>query len=593
MAKFSPCTRFTLLLLLPHFLSASPVTSDDLLIDTGNGKVQGKLLSVLGGNVRAFLGIPYGKPPVGKLRFSPPEPAESWEGVRDATQFPNSCYQVLDNTFPGFQGSEMWNPNTPLSEDCLYLNVWTPRFNKTEPKPSPLAHVLVWIYGGGFSSGTSSLDLYDGRFLSKSEDVIIVSMNYRLGALGFLTTPADKNVPGNAGLMDQRLALQWVAKNIAAFGGDSTKVTLFGESAGSASVGFHLLSAGSQSLFQRAVMQSGSPNAPWAKLSQNEAWHRSTMLAKLLGCPESSPSDMKACLQQADPMELTLKQYDVIIWPSLIGIPFGPYVDGYFLQDTVEASLSTGKLPKKDVLFGINKDEGSYFLVYGIPGFNNTGQSLITRDEFLKGVSISMKDASDATRDMATFHYTDWTDENNRMKTRDSLGSLVGDKMIVCPVLEFARRYSQRGGKTFLYSFDHRSSINAWPEWMGAMHGYEIEFVFGMPLNASLGYTKNEVNMTKKFMKHWANFARTGNPGIDGDNWPTFTPEQQEYVTLNTNHPERKRMLRAKECQLWNTFLPKVQQVSDDLQSCLTANGILLHCNYTFLLILSVITVTY
>uniref|UniRef100_A0A8C2ZLM1 Cholinesterase n=1 Tax=Cyclopterus lumpus TaxID=8103 RepID=A0A8C2ZLM1_CYCLU len=184
MAKFSPCTRFTLLLLLPHFLSASPVTSDDLLIDTGNGKVQGKLLSVLGGNVRAFLGIPYGKPPVGKLRFSPPEPAESWEGVRDATQFPNSCYQVLDNTFPGFQGSEMWNPNTPLSEDCLYLNVWTPRFNKTEPKPSPLAHVLVWIYGGGFSSGTSSLDLYDGRFLSKSEDVIIVSMNYSVFSLG-------------------------------------------------------------------------------------------------------------------------------------------------------------------------------------------------------------------------------------------------------------------------------------------------------------------------------------------------------------------------------------------------------------------------
>ncbi|XP_056298007.1 cholinesterase-like isoform X2 [Pseudoliparis swirei] len=558
MAKLSPCSRITLLLLLPHFLTVSPATPDDLVINTGDGKVQGKLLSVLGGNIRAFLGIPYGKPPVGKLRFSPPEPAESWEGVRDATQFSNSCYQLPDTTFPGFYGSEMWNANTPLSEDCLYLNVWTPRFNKTQPKP--LAHVLVWVYGGAFNSGTSSLDLYDGRFLSKSEDVVIVSMNYRLGALGFLTTPADKNLQGNAGLMDQRLALQWVAKNIAAFGGDSSKVTLFGESAGSASVGFHLISPGSQSLFQRAVMQSGSPNAPWAIFSQDETWRRSTKLATLLGCPQSSPSDMKACLQQADPMELTLKQYDVIVWPSLIGIPFGPYVDGHFLQDTVEVLLSTGKLPKKDVLFGINKEEGTYFLIYAIPGFNNTGQSLITRDEFLKGVHISMKHASDATRDMATFHYTDWTDENNSMTNRDSLGSLVGDQMITCPALEFARRYSQHGGKTFLYSFDHRSSVNPWPEWMGAMHGYEIEFVFGMPLNASLGYTKKEVDMTKKFMKHWANFARTGNPGIDGDNWPTFTPEKQEYVTLNTNPPERKMKMNAKECHLWNTFLPKVQK---------------------------------
>ncbi|XP_071352795.1 acetylcholinesterase-like [Trachinotus anak] len=586
MATVSPSAHLTVLLLLFHVLTASTATQDDLVITTKHGKVQGKLLSVLGGNVRAFLGVPYGKPPLGKLRFRPPEPVERWEGVRDATTFPNSCYQLPDTAFPAFKGAEMWNPNTPLSEDCLYLNVWSPHFNKTQPQPSPLAPVLVWIYGGGFIGGTSSLDIYDGRFLSKSEGVVVVSMNYRLGAFGFLSLPDNNNIRGNAGLLDQRLALQWVANNIAAFGGDPSKVTLFGESAGSGSVGFHLLSPGSNGLFHRAVMESGSPNAPWGISSQTESWDRALRMASSLGCPTSPPAKLEACLQSADPEKITVKQYDVTT--SILSLVFVPVVDGDFLPDKPEVLLSSGKFPKKEVLLGLNKDEGTYFLMYGVPGYTLTGESLITRQEFLHGVTLAMVDASDVARDAAIFQYTDWTDEKNRMKNRDLLGSLFGDQQFVCPVTEFAQRYSQHGGKTFLYLFDHRSSINPWPIWMGVMHGYEIEFVFGMPLNASLGYTKNEVNMTKKIMKHWANFARTGNPGIDGANWPAFTPEQQNYVTLNYNPPEHKTMMRARECHLWNKLIPNVQRVSDDLQSCNNANGIILHCNYQFFFILLV-----
>ncbi|XP_063763739.1 cholinesterase-like [Eleginops maclovinus] len=594
MATISPSTHLAIVLfVLPHFLSISLANQEHLLIDTKQGKVQGKLLSVLGGDVRAFLGIPYGKPPVGKLRFRAPEPVERWERVKDATELPNSCYQLPDTTFPGFQGIEMWNPNTPISEDCLYLNVWSPSFNKTQSKPSPLAPVLVWIYGGGFCSGTSSLDIYNGHFLTKSEDVVVVSMNYRLGAFGFLSIPDNKNTQSNVGLLDQRMALNWVANNIAAFGGDSSKVTLFGESAGSVSVGLHLLSPGSQSLFHRAVMQSGTPNAPWAMISKEEAWSRSMKLATLLGCPTSPPADMEACLQKVDPHQISLNQFDVLVQPSFIGLPFVPHVDGDFLPDKIEVLLRTGKLPKKEVLFGINKDEGTYFLVFGLPGFSNTGESLLTRNEYLKGVEIVMANASNVTRDAAIFQYTEWTDENSGMKNRDLLGSLAGDRMLVCPLLEFAHSYSKRGGKSFLYSFDHRSSVNPWPKWMGVMHGYEIEFVFGMPLIASLGYTKNEVNMTKKFMKHWANFARLGNPGLDGANWPVFTPEKQEYVTLNYNHPDKRNMMSAKECHLWNKLIPKVQGVSDELLTCVKANGMNLYCNYTFLLIALVITLIY
>nr|XP_046245260.1 acetylcholinesterase-like [Scatophagus argus] len=584
-------TNFVLLFLLSYFLSASPASQDDLTISTKHGVIKGKLLSVSGGDVRAFLGIPYGKPPLGKLRFRAPEPVEAWQGVRDAIKFPNCCYQMPDTLYPGFQGAEMWNPNTPQSEDCLYLNVWSPRFNKSQPlTPVP---VLVWIYGGGFSVGTSSLDIYDGRFLSHSEGVVVVSMNYRLGPLGFLSLPDNKNVRGNAALLDQRLALQWVANNIAAFGGDPSKVTLFGESAGSASVGFHLLSPGSHGLFKRAVMQSGSPNAPWATVSQAAAWSRSKKLAALLGCPTSDPANLEACLQQADPQKITARQFDVLEQTTLLGMAFAPVVDGDFLPDDVELLLSTGNLPKKELMLGLNKDEGTYFLMYGAPGFNITGESLITRNEYLKGVDLTMADVEDVTKETTIFEYTDWTDENNRIKNRDLLSKLVGDQLFFCPVLEFAYRYSQHGGKTFLYLFDHRSSVNLWPEWMGVMHAYEIEFVFGLPLDATLGYTKNEVNMTKKFMKHWANFARTGNPGTDGAKWPVFIPEQQEYVTLNYNHPEQKRMMRAKECHLWNKLIPKIEKVSDDLQICANKNGITLHSNYMFLLILLAVTLIF
>ncbi|KAM4628420.1 cholinesterase-like [Polymixia lowei] len=709
-------TRFLLPLLLLHLLSASLATQEDLIIKTKSGKVRGTPLSVAGSDVKAFLGIPYGKSPVGKLRFRAPEPAESWEGVKDATKFPNSCYQLKDTTFPGFIGAEMWNPNTPLSEDCLYLNVWSPPLNQTQPpQVLPLAPVLVWIYGGGFSTGTSSLDVYDGRFLSQSEGVVVVSMNYRQGSLGFLSLPDNKNIHGNAGLLDQQLALRWVANNIAAFGGDPSKVTLFGESAGAASVGFHLLSPGSHGLFHKAILQSGSPNAPWATISQTEAWdspmsstsaggvgvpypgnvetindpdpgdvetinddtssassgllvadeindileefqiktkvvastvdnassmdgafcpypqpgsteglrhqyhnkvvcqtlscrgtveevhhgenvlqgkqqllnadddfrkaeefvnitrllytstlcvYQAVNLGKLLGCPVSPPDHLEACLQRADPADIAVKQYEIVLEPAMIALAFAPVVDRNFLPDEPEVLLQNGNFLKTEVILGLNKDEGTYFLVYGMPGYDITSQSLISRSEFLQGMSLAVPGASNVTRQASIHQYTDWTDENNTTKNRDALGILGGDQHFICPMLEFARRYSQHGGKAVLYLFDHRSSTNPWPEWMGTMHGYEIEFVFGMPLNQSLGYTQTEVTMSRRFMKHWANFARTGNPSIGGADWPIFTTERQDYVTLNSQPPQQKSMLRAQQCHFWSNLKPEIQQVS-------------------------------
>ncbi|XP_009076545.1 PREDICTED: acetylcholinesterase, partial [Acanthisitta chloris] len=396
-----------------------------LVVPPSSGPVRGFHVPVApSSRVAAFLGIPYAEPPVGPLRFAPPRPARPWLGVLEASSYPHACFQPVDTMFPGFGGSEMWNPNREMSEDCLYLNVWVP-----EPKPSNPAPVLVWIYGGGFYSGAASLDVYDGRFLAQAEKVLVVSMNYRVGALGFLALPGHPEAPGNVGLLDQRLALRWVQTNIASFGGDPNSVTLFGESAGAASVGLHLLTGAGGSLFRRAILQSGSPNGPWATA---------------------------------------------------------------------------------EVLLGAVQDEGTYFLVYGVPGFGKDNESLISREEFLGGVRLGVPQANELAAEAVVLQYTDWLDQDNPVKNREALDDIVGDHNVVCPLMHFAQRWAERGGTVYAYLFDHRASNLLWPPWMGVPHGYEIEFVFGQPLNPGLNYTAEEEELSRRIMRYWGNFARTG-----------------------------------------------------------------------------------
>ena len=200
--------------------------NDPLIVTTDKGKVRGLTLnSPSGRKVDAWLGIPYAQPPIGPLRFRHPRPVDKWQGIYNATKPPNSCVQIVDTVFGDFPGATMWNPNTELSEDCLYVNVVVPR-----PRPKN-AVVMLWIFGGGFYSGTSTLDVYDHRTLAAEENVVIVSMQYRVASLGFLYL-GTPDAPGNSGLFDQNLALRWVRDNIHRFGGDPNKICLFGESAG-------------------------------------------------------------------------------------------------------------------------------------------------------------------------------------------------------------------------------------------------------------------------------------------------------------------------------------------------------------------------
>ncbi|XP_046283042.1 acetylcholinesterase isoform X5 [Marmota monax] len=471
---------FLLLSLLGGGAGAEGREDPELLVTVRGGRLRGIRLKAPGGPVSAFLGIPFAEPPVGPRRFLPPEPKRPWTGVLDATTFQSVCYQYVDTLYPGFEGSEMWNPNRELSEDCLYLNVWTPY-----PRPASPTPVLVWIYGGGFYSGASSLDVYDGRFLAQVEGTVLVSMNYRVGAFGFLALPGSREAPGNVGLLDQRLALQWVQENVAAFGGDPTSVTLFGESAGAASVGMHLLSPPSRSLFHRAVLQSGAPNGPWATVGMGEARRRATLLARLVGCPPGgsggNDTELVACLRTRPAQDLVDHEWHVLPQESIFRFSFVPVVDGDFLSDTPEALINAGD-----------------------------------------------------------FHG-----------------------------LQLAGRLAAQGARVYAYIFEHRASTLSWPLWMGVPHGYEIEFIFGLPLDPSLNYTVQERIFAQRLMRYWTNFARTGDPNdprnTKGPQWPPYTAGAQQYVSLNLRPLEVRRGLRAQACAFWNRFLPKLLSATDTL----------------------------
>ncbi|XP_064409063.1 acetylcholinesterase-like isoform X1 [Latimeria chalumnae] len=561
MESSSRSLRYSLYLLALLVILVSAQSDHELMVFTKTGKIRGQRSLVLSGYVSTYLGIPFAEPPVGKLRFRKPEPKKAWTGVWDASAYPKTCYQYIDTQFPGFQGAEMWNPNQEMSEDCLYLNVWVP-----SPRPKN-ATVMVWIYGGGFYSGSSSLDVYDGRYLAYTEKVLVVSMNYRIGALGFLSIHNSQEAPGNAGLFDQRMALQWVQDNIQSFGGNPKTVTIFGESAGAASVGMHLLSPGSRHLFTRAIMQSGAPNCPWATVTPTEAYRRTNYLGKEVSCSTINDTDLIDCLRTKTPQDLIDQEWLVLPYQSVFRFGFVPLIDGDFFPDTPEAMLNSGNFKETQILVGANQNEGSFFLVYGAPGFSKDNESLIGREDFLEGVKLSVPQANELGLEAVVLQYTDWMDVNNPMKNRAAMDNIVGDHNIVCPLMYFAQKFAEHGNKVYTYYFDHRASNLDWPEWMGVIHGYEIEFVFGLPLEKRLNYTADEEMLSRKMMRYWSNFARRGNPNdiSDGQKWPIFTPPDQQYITLNAEPIRVHRGVRVQECAFWNRFLPKLLNVTDSI----------------------------
>lgn len=570
---------WTILSTVSTTLSTSPI------IQTNKGFVRGKRLTVHHGkHVDAFYGIPYAKPPVGELRFRHPLPADEWPDVFDATHLPKSCIYLNDSTFPNFKGAQMWNPNTPVDEDCLYLNVWVPRSNP----PFQNKAVMIWIYGGSFSFGSSALDVYNAKYLAAENDIIVVSMQYRLGSLGFLSF-GDSEAPGNAGLFDQLAAIEWVQTNIHNFGGNSHNVTLFGESVGSASVGIHMLSPLSRGKFQRAILQSGAPQATWATVTKKEAFRRSTELAKAFNCFQKDVKMTLKCLREKEGSQFPMKDFNRTIAEGINQFPFVAVIDGVLIPESPKMAFNNLHFKKTPILIGTNINEGNYFLVYEKPNYfpHNVSDSLnLSRSQFLHCVHHLFKyypqypkELNSFGEEAIKFQYTPWKNPYDQKLNALSVDQAFGDMNFVCPTIDFADRYALAGVPVYQYRFEHRSTAHFWPKWMGVLHGDEINFVFGEPLDPTKNYTHIEKKFSKKLMKYWTNFAKTGDPNkeqVDGeimmlDEWPVYTIEERKYLRLTTNivhdHEQRNTIgigPKIQDCAFWNEYLPNLVKETAD-----------------------------
>jgi para-nitrobenzyl esterase len=473
---------------------ASAARADNLKVKTDKGKVHGK--SSADGQVREFLGIPYAAPPVGPLRWKPPQPSAKWTGVREATDFGFRCIQ----TNP-FQDMRYRDPGE--NEDCLSLNIWTPARDKGAKLP-----VMVWIYGGGFVAGTTSEPRQDGEHLAH-KGVVVVSMNYRLGLFGFyagqgLAEESEHHAAGNYGLMDQTAAIAWVKKNIKNFGGDPNNVTIFGESAGSFSVSAQMASPLAQGLFQHAIGESGAAfsgrGLTFKSLADREKEDTAWAL-KVFGT-----SDLAAL--RAMNAEDMLAKAKAQTGAGRAGS--GPDVDGYFLPEPVPQIYAEGRQAHIPVIGGWNRDEPSA-LVANFP-------KPATVASFQEAAQKAFPDRSAEFLKL----YPDATDTDAVRSTID----FAGDTFIAYGTWLWLEAQVKTGGQpVYRYHFERPSPADKYhPVGSGAFHSDEIEYVFGtLDSRVDAKWQPEDYKLSDLVETYWTNFAKTGNPnGGDAPNWPQY-----------------------------------------------------------------------
>jgi len=480
-------------------------TADALQIKTKSGTVEGKQA----GPVRAFLGIPYAAPPLGDLRWKPPMPAAKWKGVRKATDFGARCMQS-----PVFSDMVFRDPGG--SEDCLTLNVWTPSKPANDKLP-----VMVWIYGGGFVAGATSEQRQDGTVLAR-QNVVVVSMNYRLGIFGFFVHPqlaveSGRNSAGNYGLLDQVAALHWVQENIAGFGGDPSNVTIFGESAGSFSVSALMASPLAKGLFHKAIGESGgafsSSGLRFEPLQMREE-KDSKLASSTLGV--STLSELRAIPAQ--------KLLDAFFKPDG-DFDFGPNIDGYFLPQSAPEIFAAGKQNDVPLLAGWNRDEG------------NSSPAQKPTLETLK--ATAQKEFGDKADEFLRLYRA----ENDAQAAR-AIKDFAGDRFIAWSAWRWIEAQSKTGAQPiYRYRFDQSLPGDVGEPLLGAYHSAEIEYVFGqLDSKAHRQWRPEDRQLSQLMQKCWVNFARSGNPNGAGlPEWPLYNSAGGWPVMHLDEKPEARK----------------------------------------------------
>ncbi|XP_068938553.1 liver carboxylesterase 1-like isoform X1 [Petaurus breviceps papuanus] len=527
------------------------------VVDTEFGKIQGKQVRLQEFDipVHVFLGVPFAKPPLGPLRFMPPQPPEPWQYVKNTTTYPPLCPQdiVVSQTLSSLFSIRNEAFSMVSSEDCLYLNIYSPSDLAMKTK----LPVMVWIHGGGLFMGEAST--YDGLALSALENVVVVTIQYRLGILGFFST-GDEHARGNWGYLDQVAALRWVQKNIRNFGGDPSLVTIFGESAGGFSVSALMLSPLTKNLFHRAISQSGV--LFMESLFSANIKPAAEKIATFAGCKTTTSATMVHCMRQKTEEEiLNITQKLDLFHLDFLGDPTEKFlflpavVDGVFFPRSPQELLAEKQFKDIPYIMGITNHEFGWFLpkTLGYP---------ISEDELDQGMATELlwhsypllKIPKDLTP-MVTEEYLGGTDDP--VIKKNLFLEMLGDLTFWIPTVMLGRLHRDSGAPTYLYEFQHRSSVwgNLKSARVKADHGDDIFSVFGSPFLRD-GSPKEEKKVSRMVMKYWANFARNGNPNGEGLlKWPRYD-QNEEYLHINIT-PKVAKKKKEKEMVFLTELLAK------------------------------------
>jgi para-nitrobenzyl esterase len=511
-------------------------------IKTSGGLVSG--VAVPDSAVRSYKGIPFAKAPVGDLRWRVPQPAEPWTGTLTADKFGPICVQRDPVGGHSIFTRLFFTPIRPMSEDCLYLNVWTAA-SAGEKRP-----VMVWIHGGGFLGGSSAGEIYDGTEFAK-KGVVLVSFNYRVWKFGFLALPelsqeSEHHVSGNYGLLDQIAALQWVKENIAAFGGDPDNVTIFGQSAGSASVNFLMASPLAKGLFHRAIGESGGAFAPAVSglpilRSQYIGWLQTLPDAEALG------SKLMTTLKATSLAEMRRKSpEEILAVPSATRFESSlPIKDLYVLTGTTDEIFASAKQNDVPLLLGATSDEGSNFPT-------------------MRTVSSFREDARNTLGPLADTFLSVYEANDDTQAARASAAS-VRDMRLAWPTLQWARAQAGSGhSKVFYYYFAHHPPVPPEERFvenlgkdLGAYHGAELAYVFGNFVPQEWSWGQADRDLADTVSHYWVNFATHGDPNGPGlPEWPAFAPNSDSVIYID-KAITRGPIPNQKYMALWDSFAAK------------------------------------
>ncbi|XP_030648266.1 neuroligin-2b isoform X4 [Chanos chanos] len=466
------------------------------------------------------------------------------------------------------------------SEDCLYLNIYVPTEDERE-RERGLKPVMLFIHGGSYMEGTGNM--FDASVLAAYGNVIVVTMNYRLGVLGFLST-GDQSAKGNYGLLDQIQALRWLNENIGHFGGDPERITIFGSGAGASCVNLLILSHHSEGLFQRAIAQSGTAISSWSVNYRPLMYTK--ILARKVGCSYTDTADLVDCLRRKSFRELV----DQDIQPARYHIAFGPVVDGDVVPDDPEILMQQGEFLNYDILLGVNQGEGLKFVD------DSEGEDGISAASFDYTISnfvdnlYGYPDGKNILRETIKFMYTDWADRDNGDMRRKTLLALFTDHQWVAPAVATAKLHAEFQSPVYFYTFHHHCQTEARPEWADAAHGDEIPYVFGVPMVGATdlfpcNFSKNDVMLSAVVMTYWTNFAKTGDPNIPVPQdtkfihtkpnrfeeviWTKFSSKDKQYLHIGLK-PRIRDNYRANKVAFWLELVPHLHNLHEEIINSIT-----------------------